>query len=133
MNKIVERAIYAPIKEHLKQAEITLIHGARQVGKTTIMQCLIDYLKQDLAVKEAQILYYNLDLFHEYESLMDQEGFIRFLREKCAKGKVYLLIDEAQYLGEAGRYLKGIYDLNLPLKMVVTGSSSLLLARNTRE
>jgi uncharacterized protein len=133
MNKIVERDIYSSIKEHLKQAEITLIHGARQVGKTTIMRCLIDYLKQDLAVKESQILYYNLDLFHEYESLMDQKGFIQFLSEKCANGKVYLLIDEAQYLGEAGRYLKGIYDLNLPLKMVVTGSSSLLLARNTRE
>lgn len=45
----------------------------------------------------------------------------------------YLFVDEAQYLVEAGRYLKGIYDLNLPLKMVITGSSSLLLAHHTRE
>ncbi len=133
MNKIVERGLYSAIKEHLKEAEITLIHGARQVGKTTIMQCLIEYLKRDLAVSESLILYYNLDLFYEYEKFLDQKSFIGFLKEKCTNGKVYLFIDEAQYLPEAGRYLKGIYDLKLPLKMIVTGSSSLLLARNTRE
>jgi predicted AAA+ superfamily ATPase len=133
MDKIVERDVFASIKEHLMEPEITLIHGARQVGKTTIMHCLMDYLKQDLLVDKSQILYYNLDLFYEYEKLIDQKAFVQYLKEKCANGAIYLFIDEAQYLTEAGRYLKGIYDLSLPIKMVVTGSSSLLLARNTKE
>lgn len=133
MDKIVEREVFASIKEHLKEKEITLIHGARQVGKTTLILSLMDYLKQDLHISESQILYYNLDLFYEYEKFVDQKGFVQYLVEKCANNTVYLFIDEAQYLEEAGRYLKGIYDLNLPIKMVVTGSSSLLLSHNTKE
>ena len=134
MNKIVERELLLPVKKHLSEKEITLIHGARQVGKTTLLMTLIELLKGEYQVAENQILYYNLDLFYEYEKWVDQRSFIQYLQEKSANWKtLYLFVDEAQYLDEAGRYLKGIFDLDLPIKMIITGSSSLLLAHHTRE
>src|SRR3989339_389560 len=41
------------------------------------------------------------------------------------KDYFYCFIDEVQRLENAGRFLKGIYDLKLPVKFVVSGSSSL--------
>ena len=46
MNKIVPRDIFLPIKKHLAEKEITPIHSARQVGKTTLLMSLMATLRQ---------------------------------------------------------------------------------------
>jgi len=134
MDKLVKRSIFDLLWKHLHEKEITVIHGARQTGKTTLVKQLIDSLIQTEHVSKDQIYYYNLDLFADYEEIADQTVFLRFLQKKSEQRSfIYIFIDEAQRLTDTGRFLKGIYDTDLPLKMVITGSSSLLLSRKTSE
>lgn len=46
---------------------------------------------------------------------------------------VFLLVDEAQRLDNPGLFLKRVHDLGLPIRIVVTGSSSLEMRSKVRE
>ncbi|HOK17543.1 MAG TPA: AAA family ATPase [Candidatus Paceibacterota bacterium] len=43
---VIKRHLLEEIKKHLSKKEITLIIGPRQVGKTTLMLQLKDYLEK---------------------------------------------------------------------------------------
>ncbi len=43
----MKRFIYSDIKEHLKHKQITLLLGARQTGKTTLIHQILDDLYQN--------------------------------------------------------------------------------------
>ncbi|MBT3220484.1 MAG: ATP-binding protein, partial [Proteobacteria bacterium] len=47
--------------------------------------------------------------------------------------RTYVLIDEVQRLENPGLFLKGLYDLGLPIKLLVSGSSSLEMRSKVRE
>ena len=123
--ELIKREIFGEIAAHLKAEEITVITGARQTGKTTLFLQLKDYLIAR-KVKESQIRFFNLDLINDLFALNNQGDFIKFLKEELKREIFfYCFIDEVQRLENAGRFLKGIYDLKLPVKFVVSGSSSL--------
>lgn len=123
---LVNREIFPEISQHLAEKEITVITGARQTGKTTLLNQLKEYLIEKKKVALNQIQSFNLDLVSDYEGIKDQNDFIRFLQEELKRQNfLYIFIDEIQRLANPGQFLKGIFDLNLPIKMVVTGSSSL--------
>ena len=125
MDKIVHREIFDRVYAHLDRKEITVITGARQTGKTTILLYLKDKLVKD-GVPESSIKMFNLDLFYDLENVKNQTEFVKYIKEELKKEKfLYIFIDEVQRLENPGIFLKGIYDLNLPVKFVVTGSSSL--------
>ncbi|MBM4356092.1 MAG: ATP-binding protein, partial [Deltaproteobacteria bacterium] len=50
--------------------------------------------------------------------------FLRFIAEAPERTR-YVFIDEVQRIPGCGRFIKGLLDLRLPLKFVLTGSSSL--------
>jgi predicted AAA+ superfamily ATPase len=134
MEKLVVRPVFNSLWDHLFNKEITVIHGARQTGKTTLVKQLIEALHQEKNITKEQIYYFNLDLFADFEEIANQTEFLRFLTRKCEQfSMIYVFIDEAQRLEDTGRFLKGIYDSDLPIKIVITGSSSLLLSRKTSE
>jgi uncharacterized protein len=134
MDNLVERELLRPLIEHLSEKEITVLLGARQTGKTTLLNQLITYLKIEKHIKPAQILFYNLDHFEDFEKIASQTDLIHHLQEKIPlDGFQYVIIDEAHRLPEAGRYLKGIYDLGLPVKMIISGSRSLEINQKTSE
>ena len=56
MEQFIKRDIIESIQKHLDNKEITLITGARRSGKTTILNYLIEYLK------DKRHLYLNLDI-----------------------------------------------------------------------
>jgi len=125
MKKIVYRKVFDEVYAHLGKKEITVITGARQTGKTTLLLYLKDRLVKE-GVPQDSIKMFNLDLFYDLENVRNQEEFIKYLKEELKKDKfLYVFIDEVQRLENPGIFLKGIYDLNLPVKFVVTGSSSL--------
>ena len=43
----MKRFLYSKIKDHLKKKQITLLLGARQVGKTTLLHQIMAELKKD--------------------------------------------------------------------------------------
>ena len=124
-DKLIKREIFEEIAAHLKLEEITVITGARQTGKTTLFLQLKDYLIAR-KVKESQIRFFNLDLINDLFAVNNQGDFIKFLKEELKRERfIYCFIDEIQRIENAGKFLKGIYDLKLPVKFVVSGSSSL--------
>ncbi len=131
MTQIIERELFKEIKKHLSKKEITFIIGPRQVGKTTLLNLLSEYLIKEKKISQERIFFFNLDRIKDVEFFESQEEVIKFLKTK--KDKTYLFIDEAQKIKEAGRFIKGIYDLNLNLKMILSGSSSLELKSKFQE
>jgi len=129
---LVKRQIFSEIAKHLQSPEITVIIGPRQVGKTTLLFQLKDYLIKK-GYPETKIFVFNLDVITELDLFSSQQKFINFLKERVGKEKLFIFIDEAQRIENAGIFFKGIYDLKLPVKLVLTGSSSLEIKAKIHE
>jgi hypothetical protein len=124
----IKRDIFEEIKNHLSKKEITLIVGPRQVGKTTIMEELIKYLKE----RGEKTLFFNLDYDSDKAFFNSQEELIKKIEYEIGN-KGYVFIDEIQRKENAGLFLKGIYDQNLSYKFIVSGSGSLELKEKINE
>lgn len=125
----IKRKLFPLIKEHLAQREITLITGPRQAGKTTVMKHLEEYLKN----KGGRTLFLDLDREQDRPFFNSQERLIQRITYEIGEGKGYIFIDEIQRKESAGVFLKGIYDMNLPYKFIVSGSGSLELKEKIHE
>ncbi|MDP5172740.1 MAG: ATP-binding protein [Bacteroidia bacterium] len=123
----IHRSLRQEIVEHLSRKEMTLLTGPRQAGKTTL-------LKEIAAGLEGQdLLFLNLDIPKDRGLLEDQEKFVAYLHAFSGGKPSTIFIDEIQRLENAGLYLKGIYDRDLPYKFVLTGSGSLELKEKVTE
>lgn len=129
MNNLIFRNISKDIKAHLSSKEITMIVGARQVGKTTLMNELFNQMLQ--SGKKA--LFLNLDVEADARFFNSQSSLLDRLRLEFGDKKGYIFIDEIQRKTDAGKFLKGIYDLNTPYKFIVSGSGSLELKEKIHE
>lgn len=126
---LIRRKIFSFIQEHLRQKEITLITGPRQVGKTTIMR----QLEEDLKKKGKKTLFLDLDREQDRPFFNSQDRLIQRITYELGKDRGYVFIDEIQRKENAGVFLKGIYDMNLPYKFIVSGSGSLELKEKIHE
>ncbi|MEK7127437.1 MAG: ATP-binding protein [Patescibacteria group bacterium] len=125
---MIKRTLLPKLIAHLDNPEISLIVGPRQAGKTTLMGLLIDHLKSQ--GKNSLFLNYDLDSDRPYfKSQTDLVGKIRL--EIGNTG--YVFLDEIQRKDNAGLFLKGLSDMNLPYKFVVSGSGSLELKEKIAE
>ena len=129
---LIKRLIFPDILRHLDKPEITIITGPRQVGKTTLLGQIRTYLIQQ-GVSERAIYSFNLDVLSDRDLFQSQERFIAFLKERLGQDRVYVLVDEAQRVENAGIFFKGIYDLELPAKFILTGSSALEIRSKIHE
>jgi hypothetical protein len=107
----------------LDDPDIIVIVGSRQVGKTTLIYQIIEYLFSRNTLPE-DIFYFNLDDLNLWEFFKAPAEFLSFI-ELNQKGRAYIFIDEVQRLENPGIFLKYIQDLRRNLKLVVSGSSSL--------
>ncbi len=125
-NKLVYRRMYPEIAGHLDAPEITVIIGPRQVGKTTLIFQLKEELLERKNVQPAHVYYFNLDIISDRTIFATQTEFINFLKRRISPGNtLYVFVDEVQRIENSGMFFKGVYDLGLPAKLVLTGSSSL--------
>jgi len=113
----------------LQKKEISLIIGPRQSGKTTLMLLLKDYLLKN----NKKTLFLNLDVETDRAYFTSQEKLIAKINLELGLEKSYVFIDEIQRKENAGLFLKGIYDLNLNYKFIVSGSGSLELKEKIHE
>lgn len=125
----IRRNLFLELKEHLSEKEISLIVGPRQAGKTTLMQLL----KEHLDSENKKNVFLNLDYEPDKKFFVSQQGLIRKIELELGKEKGFVFIDEIQRKENAGLFLKGIYDLNLPYKFIISGSGSLELKEKIHE
>ena len=117
------------ICRHLDSEDILMIIGARQVGKTTLLKQIASVLT------EKQAAYYSYTL-EDPELLADfdehPENLFQYVPK--SKEKIFVLLDEVQYLNNPSNFLKYIYDqYKGVVKLIVTGSSAFYLDRKFKD
>jgi uncharacterized protein len=127
----ISRQIFSQIHDHLDKKEYSILVGARQVGKTTLLRELYRQLKKSRK-KVFFLTFENSDILREIN--IHPENVFRFVDRPTnpldnidiEEGqKVYLLIDEIQYANDPSGFLKYLYDTYLQnLKIIATGSSA---------
>jgi len=126
---MIERKLFSDLVGHLHQKEISIIIGPRQSGKTTLM----DLLREHLDKKGERTLYLNLDIEWDRPHFESQSALLRKIELELSKERGYVFIDEIQRKENAGLFLKGLFDLKLPYKFIVSGSGSLELKERIHE
>ncbi|MCL5278542.1 MAG: ATP-binding protein [Planctomycetes bacterium] len=108
----------------LNGPKVGIILGARQVGKTTLVEHV-------LAGRKAVFLNFDVEIdkqrFLAAAALPPPDGLSSLGTPQI------LVVDEAQRLPEAPRIVKGWYDAKLPVKALLLGSSSLNLLDQAAE
>lgn len=125
----IKRTLLSEIKRHLRSKEITLIIGPRQAGKTTLMEML----QADLKQKEEKTTFLNLDLDADRPFFESQDRLLQRIALDIGESGGFVFIDEIQRKGNAGLFLKGLYDMKLPYKFIVSGSGSIELKEKIHE
>ncbi|MFQ5640289.1 MAG: ATP-binding protein [bacterium] len=119
----IRRRLLDNLLDWLSEPDILVVVGSRQVGKTTLLHQLIEHLfAQEIAGED--VFYFNLDDITLLDFFRSPVEFVKFV-EVHQKGRAYIFIDEVQRLENPGLFLKYVYDLKKPFKLIVTGSSSL--------
>lgn len=120
----IKRALFSTIKDKLSSTnKIIILYGARQVGKTTLINEVLDtFPGRSLRINADELKY--LDILssrnlNKIRSLVD--------------GYDVLFIDEAQRIPDIGLSLKIMHDQLPQLRVVATGSSSFDLANKVQE
>lgn len=120
----IDRVLGKTIWEKLENDKrIVLLFGPRQVGKTS-------FVKKLLESKGSKYLYLNGEDPRTAERVSSCD--VQRLKGLFS-GYSLACIDEAQHIPNIGLALKLIYDSEIPVKLLVTGSSSLSPASGTRE
>lgn len=132
--KLIKRDILDEIARFLDTDNIIVLHGPRQVGKTHIM-----YLLQNLLIKKGrQTHFVDLEDLKNVDTLdMGVESFLDLLSKagfnlrkiENEDGRLFVFIDEIQYLKNPSSFLKLIVDHHKYLQLIVSGSSSFDIKR----
>jgi uncharacterized protein len=132
---LYKRAANDEISPYLRDDSVIVLHGARQVGKTSILY----YLRDGLIKKAERTCYLDLE-DSRYLKILDAgvDQFIRYLAEEGLLGaedqrKLFVLIDEIQYLADPSSFLKLVADHHRYLKLIVSGSSSFAIKDKFRD
>lgn len=123
----VERQVFNQLLEELENQKVLILQGARQVGKTSLME----ELEAAVLNEDKQCQFFNLEL--PKDSLFFAQG-VQDLYEQLTKNTDYLFIDEFHYLENATQLFKAIYDdRKVKTKVIASGSSALEMHKHLKE
>jgi uncharacterized protein len=122
------RKAFRALLDQKDSRRISIILGARQVGKTTLLRALHDELGG---------LFLDIDLFSNYERVSTYERFVATLKlegfdEKTGR-RFFVFLDEFQRYPDLSLVLKNIYDHHPGIKVYASGSSSLAVKDAVQE
>lgn len=120
----VPREIEVSIFDWIEEREIIAITGPRQSGKTTLLQKIREKAISDKLFKSDHIIYITLE--DELERLdFEKDPSSHLIGYVMDEADHLFLIDEVQYVENAGRVMKLLFDkYHDRFKFVITGSSS---------
>jgi predicted AAA+ superfamily ATPase len=118
---MLKRRLFYEIGQHIGEKEYTIITGARQTGKTTLLLQLQD----ELLSENKSVYYLTLEDPEVLTSLNEHPENIFNYLTISKQDKTHLLVDEVQYLDNPSNFLKLLFDKYASnLKIVATGSSA---------
>lgn len=126
MKKIIPRQKYFKLIEpYITKDLIKVLVGQRRVGKSYLLQQIIDYIKKNF--KDANIIYINKDLY-DFDKINNYDDLYNYVKTNSVKEKLnFLFIDEIQTIEKFELALRSLiaeggYDI------YCTGSNSKLLS-----
>lgn len=129
---MIQREILSQILHWVGKEKILILKGARQVGKTTLLQQIIAELKGKNVA--ASTVYLRADDVGNSQYLQSTATLEEYLKRNHGFPArfAYVFIDEFQTIPNAGLFLKNIFDAHKgELQLIVSGSSSLEITKNT--
>lgn len=129
---MIQREILPDILHWVGKEKILILKGARQVGKTTLLQqIIVEIQKKDNISSIAYLRADDMESAQIFQSSATLEEYLKRIHGFPLKF-VYLFIDEFQVIENAGLFLKNIFDKHRNrLQIIVSGSSSLEITKNT--
>ncbi len=125
---MIKREIIKEIEKWLSEEKILVLKWPRQVWKTTIMK----YLQDKLEEKWERTFYFSVDLELWNDIFSSSKKFINFIKNEIKDKKIYIFIDEFQYIKNSWLFLKWVFDdLKEKIQLIVSGSSSLEITKNS--
>jgi len=121
---MIKRKVLPLLQKELNSDEIIVLTGMRRTGKTTLVRCLYDNLKN------CRKVYLDLEnpLNQTYFSQVDYEK-VKLHLEQLAHGKgkrLVVFLDEIQNIKNLPSIVKYLYD-HFKIKFILTGSASFYL------
>lgn len=116
----MKRNLFQLLDNHINKKEFTILTGARQTGKSTLLRQLEGHCKE-LSMPTVFLNLENKDIL----SILDEHPYNLLSYLPDVKGRVIIFLDEIQYLKDPSHFLKLLYDEHVQrLKIVATGSSA---------
>lgn len=126
------RKMLIELKRQARERKISFLLGARQVGKTTLLQALFD----DITAK-SKGLFLDLDILSNYEKVSSYERLLATLQlqgyQEQQRGFFYLFLDEFQKYPAMAGIMKNIADHHPNVKIYASGSASLMIKDQIQE
>ena len=122
----VNRLIYNELCGDLNKPEITILLGARQVGKTYLLREL-EKFAQRAGKKTA---YFNFEI---PEDLLKFTGSEHEVFRTLTQTSEVIFLDEFHYLKNASHLFKAVFDSRSRVKIFASGSSSLEIHKHLKE
>jgi len=122
----IKRCYFDKLWNENKDPEISILLGARQVGKSTLMRQLQAKAKRN-GIKTA---FYDLEQPSDLKRLAGTEQEV--IDEIISSAKI-VFIDEFHYIKNASKIFKAIYDQQKSIKIYASGSSSLSIHKHLKE
>lgn len=122
-NVFIHRILLKHLEAGMRPGRVVVLHGPRQVGKTTLLQKYLEGVKVPFAFYNGEDI--------ETQRVFTSQSIARY--QSLLAGTKILVIDEAQRIENIGLNLKIIVDHLPHIKVAASGSSSFDLARRVGE
>lgn len=118
---MIKRTIASQIQEKiLNDNKVVILYGPRRVGKTTLINYILDQIDQPTLRINAEEL--------PFTESLNSLDLVRI--KAVVENYRFVFIDEAQHLANPGLTLKLIHDHLPDIKLIAAGSSSFELSQN---
>jgi len=126
------RKSFQSLLEQKKDKKVSLLIGARQVGKTTILKALHKELGAG-----SNAIFLDLDIYSNYEKVSAFDNFLNTLKlnsyDETQSEFFYVFLDEFQRYPGLTLVMKNIYDNFDNIKIYASGSSSIKIKGEIQE
>lgn len=131
--KDIKRDAFSILWENLNSnRQIIALTGPRRVGKSYLLHQLAAQLLRLKTIPSKNILYFSFNSNQDEKDLIHQ--LINLFKSKFSDGKESVVfLDEVQFVSYWADQIKLFYDQELPIKFVVTGSTSIFHHQKSRE
>jgi predicted AAA+ superfamily ATPase len=131
---IKNRLIFQSLLKQKDSQKISLLIGARQVGKTTLLKQLHNNICNN---EKKKGLFIDLDIFTNFEKVSTFENLLNTIKlngyKEDQKDFFYIFLDEFQRYSDFSIILKNVYDNLKNVKIYASGSSSIKIKNQVQE